>query len=270
MIVGATKASVVDIGVGVWTWSPLTNGDSGTAVPLLTNANVLMVQLTSGTLGVGGTCVWEGSIDNGATYWPLTDGNSAISMTALLATKMISERPLWVRPRVTAGDGTTSLLATLVSRTGGGGGGATVGGGAATVADGADVNAGSTTDIAATVDSIGTMSAKLRLITKQLDNIYTLINSANAVAVSTLANVNASVTSVTLLASNANRLGATIVNDSVSATLYVKEGATASATSYTHALAPGGELSLDRDPIYTGIIDGIWTAAVGAARVTSY
>lgn len=55
------------------------------------------------------------------------------------------------------------------------GGGAS---GAATIADGADVAQGATTDAAATAGSIGTLSAKLRLITSQLDAINTAIGSA--------------------------------------------------------------------------------------------
>jgi hypothetical protein len=52
------------------------------------------------------------------------------------------------------------------------------GGGAATIADGADVNAGSTTDAAATPGSTGTLSAKQRLMTTQLNTIST--NTTNA------------------------------------------------------------------------------------------
>lgn len=82
----------------------------------------------------------------------------------------------------------------------------------------------------------------------------------------TLANVSGSASSVTLVASNANRRGAFIFNDSSSA-LYIKLGATASATSFTVKVAAGGFYELAQ-PCYTGIIDGIWDSATGAARVT--
>lgn len=70
----------------------------------------------------------------------------------------------------------------------------------------------------------------------------------------------------TLLAADANRLGATIYNDS-NARLFVKLGAVASTTSYTVRMerqdyyeVPGG---------YTGIIEGIWDpVASGSARIT--
>jgi hypothetical protein len=82
---------------------------------------------------------------------------------------------------------------------------------------------------------------------------------------STLANVAASASSVTLLASNANRLGAMIYNDST-AVLYVKFGTTASATSHTMQLQRYDYYEVPAG--YTGRIDGIWTAATGNARVT--
>lgn len=72
--------------------------------------------------------------------------------------------------------------------------------------------------------------------------------------------------SVTLLALNANRLGATIVNDAVSI-LYAKLGATASTASYTVRMRPYDYFEVPFG--YTGIIDGIWAAAGGGnARLT--
>lgn len=78
-----------------------------------------------------------------------------------------------------------------------------------------------------------------------------------------------SITSVSLLASNANRLGTTIFNDDTAgsgATLKVKLGATASATSFTVAIAPQGYFEVPFS--YTGAIDGIASAATGNARIT--
>jgi hypothetical protein len=82
----------------------------------------------------------------------------------------------------------------------------------------------------------------------------------------TLANVASSASSVTLLAANLSRLGATIFNDST-AILYVKFGTTASSSSYTVQIAGGGYYEMP-DPVYTGRIDGIWASANGNARVT--
>lgn len=87
-------------------------------------------------------------------------------------------------------------------------------------------------------------------------------------ATSTLSNVGASVTSVPLLASNTGRRGASIYNDSASAYLYVKHGATASLTSFTVRVRPNGLYELPGPAVWRGAIDGIWSAAVGTARIT--
>ena len=124
----SVKVAVVDINVGLWSWSGLLNGDTGSPISVI-NSSALMAQLTSGTLGVGGTCIWQGSLDAGSTWFTLSDQSGvAISMTALIATKMILERPILIRPNVTVGDGTTSLVAALYSRIGGAGGGGGGGG----------------------------------------------------------------------------------------------------------------------------------------------
>lgn len=75
-------------------------------------------------------------------------------------------------------------------------------------------------------------------------------------------------TSATILASNANRLGATVYNDS-SATLYLLLGSTAaSATNYTCRVASMGYYEVPFG--YTGQLTGIWATdpGDGAARVT--
>ena len=86
-------------------------------------------------------------------------------------------------------------------------------------------------------------------------------------ATGTASNVSGSASSVTLLAANASRVGAMIFNDAANV-LYVKLGATASTTSYTVQLAASAYYELPSSPIYTGVIDGIWSASGGAARVT--
>jgi hypothetical protein len=75
-----------------------------------------------------------------------------------------------------------------------------------------------------------------------------------------------SASNVTCLASNANRLGATVYNDST-ADLYVKLGATASTTSFTVKVFQDGFFTVPFG--YTGIIDCIWSSDTsGSARVT--
>jgi hypothetical protein len=82
----------------------------------------------------------------------------------------------------------------------------------------------------------------------------------------TPANVTSSASSVTLKAANASRRGLYIFNDS-SANLYVKFGATASATSFTVKLTAGAFYEMPA-PYYRGVVDGIWDSANGSARVT--
>jgi hypothetical protein len=60
-------------------------------------------------------------------------------------------------------------------------------------------------------------------------------------------------------------VGAAVFNDST-ALLFVKLGATASATSFTVKLYQDGYFEVPFG--YTGIIDGIWASATGSARVT--
>ena len=69
----------------------------------------------AGTFGVGGTIVIEGS-NNGSTYKTLTDpqGN-ALSFTAE-SIEAITELVRYIRPRVTAGDGTTAITVDFLFR----------------------------------------------------------------------------------------------------------------------------------------------------------
>ena len=80
-----------------------------------------------------------------------------------------------------------------------------------------------------------------------------VVNVADAAAVTT---VNSTATSTTLLAANANRIGATFFNTDAN-NLYLKFGATASTSSFTIKIATGAYYELPQ-PVYRGIIDGIW------------
>lgn len=82
----------------------------------------------------------------------------------------------------------------------------------------------------------------------------------------TLSSVAGNAASVTLLASNTSRLGATIHNDS-SAILYVAFAATATTSAFTYKLNPSDTLEL-KGTVYTGVISGIWASATGNARIT--
>ncbi|MCA1565826.1 MAG: hypothetical protein LC803_09350 [Acidobacteria bacterium] len=87
-------------------------------------------------------------------------------------------------------------------RTSGGGGG----GGAVTVADGADVTQGAVADAAATAGSTGTVSAKLRRLTADLDSVKT-----NTTGIATASNQSTANTSLSTIATNTGN-GATAAN----------------------------------------------------------
>lgn len=74
-------------------------------------------------------------------------------------------------------------------------------------------------------------------------------------------------TSATLLAANGTRRGAVLYNSDANA-LLLKYGATASASSFTYRIGSGVTWEMP-NPIYTGIIDGIWEAdGSGSAFIT--
>jgi hypothetical protein len=99
--------------LGVWTG--LLNGDDGEKLQPFDYSDCT-IQF-DGTFGAGGTIVWQGSND-GTTWFTLTDAQTtAISKTAA-AIEQVAEVSLYVRPLVTAGDGTTNLNARFYARRG--------------------------------------------------------------------------------------------------------------------------------------------------------
>lgn len=97
------------------TWSGLLNGDNGAAETLAEFADKCIQVI--GTFGAGGTIIFEGS--NDGTNWVQLNNTAgtAISLTAA-GMRQVLENPAYVRPRVTAGDGTTNLTMLLFARRG--------------------------------------------------------------------------------------------------------------------------------------------------------
>lgn len=97
------------------TWAAMQNGDIGLPVGGGDQFHDFVdrnVQL-EGTLGAAGACTIEGS-NSGNAYATLNDfNNNALVMNAL-AVKSVRETPRFTRPRITAGDGTTSLTVSLL------------------------------------------------------------------------------------------------------------------------------------------------------------
>lgn len=95
-------------------WTGLLNGDDGSPERQVSYAD-RSVQV-KGTFGAGGTVVIEGSNDGGTTYVTLADQAGAALSFAAAGIKQIRDLPGLIRPRVTAGDGTTSLEVNIIAR----------------------------------------------------------------------------------------------------------------------------------------------------------
>lgn len=112
-----TPATPDDQSNHVAVWAGLLNGDDGTPIKMASSQD-RCVQYT-GVFGAGGSIQLEGSNDVVAvgafpTNWFLLStpqGTTGAKTAAGIV--QIEEATLWVRPRVTAGDGTTSLQANL-------------------------------------------------------------------------------------------------------------------------------------------------------------
>ena len=85
----------------------------------------------------------------------------------------------------------------------------------------------------------------------------------------TTTSVTSSASSVTILASNTNRRGVSILNDST-ATLRLSFSTPATTANAFVSLPPGSFLLLDQQLIVTNALYGIWSAANGTAQVTEY
>ena len=110
-VVTATRSDVNN-GV-VFTWAAMANGDTGSPVSVAEFAD-RSLQVT-GTFGAGGSVSGEGSNDS-TNYVALADpqGNALTFTTAKI--EQVLECVQWLRPNVTAGDGTTSLTVTMFAR----------------------------------------------------------------------------------------------------------------------------------------------------------
>ncbi len=87
-----------------------------------------------------------------------------------------------------------------------------------------------------------------------------------APSTTTQTSVTSSATNVTVLAANANRLGATVHNDSTQVVYLLLGSGTASSTNFTVKMASGGYYEIPF--LFSGAIKGIWASANGFARVT--
>jgi hypothetical protein len=96
------------IGMQVWLyeWLAVANGDTGAPIETI-----------EGTFSTSGSCTMQGSND-GSTWHSLTDPQAnAITKTAA-GIEVIVEAPRYIRPSVTAGDGSTAIDVRLLARRG--------------------------------------------------------------------------------------------------------------------------------------------------------
>ena len=94
---------------------PLANGDNTSSVPVLGYDEITVAVV--GTFGVGGSVAVEGSLDN-STFFALPNlAGTAIAITAAGIAVVGTSGVRYVRARVTAGDGTTSLTASIFLKT---------------------------------------------------------------------------------------------------------------------------------------------------------
>lgn len=237
----------------------MAEGPSNTATPLQVDASKhLQVDIAADSVGIGGgTQYTEGDTDASITGTAILWEDTSDTLTTIKASK-----PL---PIGDAGGSLTVDGTVAVSSVGGtvavtqSGTWDEVGindsGNSITVDDGGTTLSIDDGSGSITVD--GTITANAGSGTFVTKEVRSSTPSQSSVA--------GSASSVSILSSNANRLGATISNDSTAA-LYLKLGTTASTSSYTIKLLQDDYYEVPFG--YTGAIDGIWASATGNARIT--
>lgn len=101
-------------GVAVYQWTLLTTTNN-TGDPFVIPARSDKEVQVAGTFGSGGSVKIEGSND-GTNWYTLSDPGSVLLVFTSANGKTILNNPVYVRPNVTAGDGTTSLTVTLCAK----------------------------------------------------------------------------------------------------------------------------------------------------------
>lgn len=87
-------------------WTSLDSDDSGSPAEVVDFPDKTVT--ITGTFGTGGTIKMQGSNDN-SNWFSLTDPQGVAIEKTAAAMELITENPRYIRPLVTAGDGTTSL-----------------------------------------------------------------------------------------------------------------------------------------------------------------
>lgn len=105
----------------IYTWTAVPNADYGIPVKI-SGAPDKCVQIF-GTFGASGSITLEGSNDPrvesdiaNSVWFPLTDPQGGALTKTSAAGEQLLENPVYIRPRVTAGDGTTALTVILCAK----------------------------------------------------------------------------------------------------------------------------------------------------------
>ncbi len=100
------------------TWADMANGDDGE--PLMFAGHADKTMQVFGTFGSGGSVTFEGSNDarvatdpNNAVWFTMNDPQTLPLVKTAAGGDLIIENPRYMRPRVTAGDGDTSITVIL-------------------------------------------------------------------------------------------------------------------------------------------------------------
>ncbi len=112
MVVRSATVVVREDKVTIITWAGLLNGDTGQSVRMSRYADKTVQ--TFGTLGPGGTVTMEGGADN-ATWGKLHDPQGIAIAIQDVDPVQVEDNPDFVRPNITAGDGTTNLTVVITA-----------------------------------------------------------------------------------------------------------------------------------------------------------
>lgn len=272
MGVGAVTVSIFGTYAGVNVTFEITmdgtNWVNAVAVPLSV-ANPTPVSGATGVLGTNSTNTWNVSPLLGVTQFRIR----ATAFGSGSASVRIEPSAQFTQPNVIATNPTAANLnatvtGTVTANLGTGGTGATSLGKAEDAA-----HASGDTGVAVwgvRNDSLATTYGADQDYTPLATDLKGRVMVAQKAATGTLSNVATSTTSATLLAANSARIGATVTNEAATV-LYIKFGATASATSYTVSISGQASAPYSYYEVpagYTGIIDGILASSTGTARVT--
>ena len=115
----ATRAGTLvsnEAGKLIATWTGLLQPSSDVGASISMGPCIGMTVQLSGTLGTGGAVTMKGSND-GTNWGDLADPviGTPVVLDAIGEMSFIGNRPLYIRPEVTAGDGATNLTVIVVA-----------------------------------------------------------------------------------------------------------------------------------------------------------